>query len=209
MQSVGPILAKDFNLLKFRFALAVSAALLVSACASMNQTKSAATPPLARKLADAKKMMAAQDWTHAEPALRDIAGSKAFTSLSADDQRRVLENLVNTAAKLHRQADAAAALSTLVRRWPDRIAELDEHFTLQFLAESRQLPHDTLLPLLQALYDAHWKLKWGIEPSTAWRDLALMLLEKGQLNEAVDVSAARGAELEGWLRHFLACFEVT
>jgi tetratricopeptide (TPR) repeat protein len=43
-------------------------------------------------------------------------------------------------------------------------------------------------PCLQALYDAHWKLKWGIEPSTAWRDLALLLLEKGRLTEAVEVA---------------------
>jgi tetratricopeptide (TPR) repeat protein len=99
----------------------------------------------------------------------------------------VLETLVNTAAKLRRKDDTAAALTMLVQRWPEQIAELDEHFTLQFLAESRQLAGEKRLPLLQALYDAHWKLKWEVEPSTAWRDLAVLLLEKGRLSEAVEV----------------------
>jgi tetratricopeptide (TPR) repeat protein len=46
-----------------------------------------------------------------------------------------------------------------------------------------------VLPLLQALYDAHWKLKWNIEPSAAWRDLALLLLDKDRLSEANEVAA--------------------
>ena len=159
---------------------AVLAALWVTAEAAEN-------PSLVQQLADAKKLIAAQNFTRAETSLKSIAASKDFTTLPLDDQRRVLENLVNTAAKLRREEDTAAALTTLVQRWPEQIGELDEHFTLQFLAESRQLPGDKRLPLLQALYDAHWKLKWGIEPSTAWRDLALLLLETNQLAAAVDV----------------------
>jgi hypothetical protein len=163
--------------------------LVIAALAAFFVTAEAAeNPSIVQQLADAKKMMAAQNFTHAETTLRSIAASKDFTTLSDDDQHRILENLVNTAAKLRRKDDTAAALTTLVQRWPEQIGELDDHFTLQFLAESHQLSGDKLLPLLQALYGAHWKLKWGIEPSTAWRDLALLLLEKGQLTEAVEVS---------------------
>jgi len=168
-------------LLKPCLVIAVLVAFLVTAEAAEN-------PSLVQKLTDAKKMMAAQNFTHAETTLRSIAASKDFTTLSVEEQRRVLENLVNTAAKLRRKDDTAAALTTLVQRWPEQIGELDDHFTLQFLAESRHLSGDKRLALLQALYDAHWKLKWGIEPSTAWRDLALLLLEKGRLTEAVEVA---------------------
>ena len=97
--------------------------------------------------------------------------------------------LVNTASKLRHRADTATALTALVRRWPDKISELDDHFTVQFLAEAHRVPRGTMFPLLQALYDAHWKLKWGIEPSTAWCDFALLLLEQGRLPEAVEVSS--------------------
>jgi len=176
-----PRLLKDSNLLKPCLVIAALAAFFATAEAAEN-------PSIVQQLADAKKMMAAQNFTHAETTLRSIAASKDFTTLSVDDQRRVLENLVNTAAKLRRQDDTAAALTALVQRWPEQIGELDDHFTLQFLAESHQLSGDKLLPLLQALYDAHWKLKWGIEPSTAWRDLALLLLDKGKLTDAVEVS---------------------
>lgn len=168
-------------MLKPCLVIAALAAFLITAEAAEN-------PSIVQQYADAKKMMAAQNFTHAETTLRSIAASKDFTTLSADDQHGVLENLVNTAAKLRRKDDTAAALTTLVQRWPDQIGELDEHFTLQFLAESHQLPSDKLLPLLQSLYDAHWKLKWGIEPSTAWRDLALGLLEKGHLTESIEVA---------------------
>jgi len=41
--------------------------------------------------------------------------------------------------------------------------------------------------LLQALYDAQWKLPGDVEPSAAWRDLMLRLLEKGRVSEAGEV----------------------
>jgi hypothetical protein len=51
------------------------------------------------------------------------------------------------------------------------------------------MPNGAALALLQALYGAHWKLKWEIEPSTAWRDLTLLLLGKARLAEAHEVAS--------------------
>ena len=50
---------------------------------------------------------------------------------------------------------------------------------------------------------AGWR-RFGVRVRRSFGDRA-----RASADEAVDVSAARGAELEGWLRHFLACFEVT
>jgi len=85
-------------------------------------------------------------------------------------------------------ADIVRSLTLIVQRWPDHIAELGPDNIGRTLREAKKLPHGTALPLLLALYDAHWKLKWDIEPSESWRDLTLLLLEKGWLTKASDVA---------------------
>jgi hypothetical protein len=50
---------------------------------------------------------------------------------------------------------------------------------------------------------AGWR-HFGVRVCRSFGDRA-----RASTDEAVDVSAARGAELEGRVRHFLACFEVT
>lgn len=73
--------------------------------------------------------------------------------------------------------------------WPDRSIKFRPKYIRHVIDEAKQSGSDSALPLLQALYDAHWKLKWDIEPSAAWRDLILRLVEKGRLAQAIDVSA--------------------
>jgi len=82
------------------------------------------------------------------------------------------------------EADEVSTLTVLMRRWPDRTRGLDADYIQRTASAARQLPHAAALPLLQALYDAHWKLKWDVEPSELWRDLALLLLENNRLTEA-------------------------
>jgi hypothetical protein len=93
------------------------------------------------------------------------------------------------AGKLENQSATVSALTVLVQRWPDRARQLNDDYILHMLKVAKQLRDGSELPLLQSLYDAHWKQKWDIEPSSSWRDLALGLLERGQLRRANAVAA--------------------
>jgi hypothetical protein len=97
--------------------------------------------------------------------------------------------LLETAAELGDKANTARSLTMLARQWPEQAVKIDADFIDQVVSEARRLPHAESLSLLQSLYGAHWKLRWDIEPSAAWRDLALLLLEKNLTAEAVDVSS--------------------
>lgn len=95
------------------------------------------------------------------------------------------------AARLNPNVDARLidCLTAVLKRWPDRISQIDELVIPKVLRDAKQLKNVSALPLLQALYDAHWKLKGGFEPSYAWKDLALLLVQRGDLTAAIDVSA--------------------
>jgi beta-barrel assembly-enhancing protease len=99
-----------------------------------------------------------------------------------------LERL-EAAHRLGHEDDSVACLTVIARKWPANIAKFDSDYLFRIVDESRRLKHDVRLSLLQALYQAHWKLKWAIEPSASWRDLALLLVDKGRLAEAIDVSS--------------------
>ncbi|HEX3847106.1 MAG TPA: hypothetical protein VHV81_06960, partial [Steroidobacteraceae bacterium] len=96
---------------------------------------------------------------------------------------------VRMAVNLHREDDLIGGLTVIAQRWPDQLRTLDSDFISREISESNRRAHGAAFPLLQALYGAHWKLKWGFEPSPAWRDLSLFLLERGRSTEAVDVAA--------------------
>jgi tetratricopeptide (TPR) repeat protein len=96
---------------------------------------------------------------------------------------------LSAADKVGNTADSVSTLTVLVQRWPDRTIQFRPRYILNVINEAKQSGRDSALPLLQGLYDAHWKLKWDIEPSAAWRDLILRLVEKRRLAQAIDVSA--------------------
>ncbi len=98
-----------------------------------------------------------------------------------------LERL-RAADKSGSRADAIGTLSVLMQRWPDRASELNPDYIVRTVYDAERSRHGAAFALLEALYAAHWKLKWGIEPSSAWRDLALLLLENGRAAEANDVA---------------------
>ena len=91
------------------------------------------------------------------------------------------------AGQLGRRVDRVGALTVLMQRWPERAGKIDPDWILHVVAGTHDLPNSAVLPLLQALYDAHWKLQWNIEPSATWRDLTLLLLEKDRIGEANEV----------------------
>jgi beta-barrel assembly-enhancing protease len=108
----------------------------------------------------------------------------ALPGIGFEDQLATLSLAVNSGYA----SAAAKSLTLLARQWPDRLASFDKRliFRALWLAE-HAAPGDRFL-VLQALYAAHWKVEWDIEPSPYWRDLALLLLEQGSLREAIDVS---------------------
>jgi hypothetical protein len=109
----------------------------------------------------------------------------ALPEATADDRMSRL----NAANRLGDIAETLAGLTDLAKKNPERLEHMNYKFILRVLNESgKQLPHGAALPLMQALYAAHWKLVWGMEPNGIWQDFALLLLEHNSLTEAIDVS---------------------
>jgi beta-barrel assembly-enhancing protease len=93
------------------------------------------------------------------------------------------------AGKLDYKADVARTLATIAQRWPDKLSSFDSDYIEQVINESKRVPQADVYSLLQSLYDAGWRFKGGIEPSSAWRDLSLLLIQKGRLPQAIEVGA--------------------
>jgi beta-barrel assembly-enhancing protease len=97
---------------------------------------------------------------------------------------------VNAAARLGDVGELVISLTELVKRNPERLTPSDERFVIRLLRDGKkQLPPGSTLPLLEALYAAHWKVERDQEPSAVWQELALLLLEQNRLPEAIDVSS--------------------
>lgn len=97
---------------------------------------------------------------------------------------------LNAANRLNDTAENLASLTDLAQKNPEQLDRLNYRFIFRVLNDSKkQLPHGAALPLMQALYAAHWKVEWGLEPSGIWQDYALLLLEQHRLSEAIDVSS--------------------
>lgn len=109
----------------------------------------------------------------------------AMPQANADDQLV----LIAIAWRLNDTAQLAQSITVVARKWPGRLADIDEDSLTSFLRSTGQLPRATSLALLRALYTAGFKLKWGVEPSESWRDLVLLLIEQNRQAEAADVSA--------------------
>jgi tetratricopeptide (TPR) repeat protein len=112
---------------------------------------------------------------------------RAAASVEATLDVRLLQ--VQVALKLGLKVEAVNGLKLLAQHWPDQVADLPRGLFDAVFHDAANVPHATHLSLLQALYAIHWKLKWDIEPSAAWRDLSLLLLETGSLTEGIDVAS--------------------
>jgi tetratricopeptide (TPR) repeat protein len=97
---------------------------------------------------------------------------------------------VNAAYRLQDTGEIIISLTELVQKSPEKLGESTDRFIFGSLSDAKKkLPHGSTMPLLRALYAAHWKVKWDQEPSDVWQDFALLLLEQNRLNEAIDVSS--------------------
>jgi hypothetical protein len=91
---------------------------------------------------------------------------------------------------LGERADAVLALTMTARRWPEKLKSFNPRFVNRTLfgSDARMDSSDTRFALLDALYEAQWKIEYGLEPSEAWADFARLLLERGDLERAIAVS---------------------
>ena len=109
----------------------------------------------------------------------------ALPEATADDRMSRL----NATNRLKDTGEIIVSLTDVVQKNPESLDNLNYRFILRVLSDAeKQLPHGEALPLMQALYAAHWKVVWGQEPSGTWQDFALLLLEQNRLSEAIDVS---------------------
>jgi tetratricopeptide (TPR) repeat protein len=96
---------------------------------------------------------------------------------------------VNAAFRLGDIRQVIIGFTDLVERNPEWLSASTEQFVVRALRDANtKLPHGSAFPLLLALYGAHWEIKWYQEPSFAWQELALLLLERNRVAEAIDVS---------------------
>ncbi|HEX3912709.1 MAG TPA: hypothetical protein VHW71_04315 [Steroidobacteraceae bacterium] len=127
-------------------------------------------------------------FTLKEPALEYESRVRllALPEATGDDRMSRL----NAANRLEDTHKIIVSLTDLVQKSPESLDHVNSQFILHQLSNAkRQLPHAARLPLMEALYAAHWTVEWDLEPSGTWRDLALLLLEQNRLSEATDVSA--------------------
>jgi hypothetical protein len=94
------------------------------------------------------------------------------------------------ALKLSNEINAVVVddLVAAIKRWPGHVSQINSDFITRVSRDAGKQKDFAELPLLQALYDAHWKLKGDLEPSWAWEKLAQLLVQNGRLGAAIDVS---------------------
>ncbi len=114
-----------------------------------------------------------------------IARVIALPGLGFEDQAAALE----IARDVGNWAAAVGCLTSLAHHWPERLASIENRTVEQVVYEANFVPRTNKFLLLQSLYAARWTLRWGIEPSSSWRDLTILLLERQSLQEAIDVAA--------------------
>jgi beta-barrel assembly-enhancing protease len=109
----------------------------------------------------------------------------AMQEADGDDwlQRFIADHIVD------KQEDAVLSLTQLARRWPEKLQELEWTVVSQSVRQAHHVPagEPALYGLLDSLYAAKWKVKHGIEPSSMWRDLAALELDRQQLARAREI----------------------
>lgn len=84
--------------------------------------------------------------------------------------------------------DAGRSLTVLAQRWPDKLDQVNDAAIWQ-LHQHLQRAHDTNADreMLDALFDAKWQ-DHGTEPSSMWRDLTLLLIDRKEAGRAAAVA---------------------
>jgi hypothetical protein len=94
----------------------------------------------------------------------------------------------DSAAAVGDEADQLLSLATVAKQWPERLGAINPDYLAPILRNAPRISHGNALSLLKALYDTNWRLKGGVEPSNAWLDLVLLLVEDHQLPDAIAVA---------------------
>jgi hypothetical protein len=86
--------------------------------------------------------------------------------------------------------DAALAVATIARQWPEFIADADDRLIsrIAFRANADGNHRTERIALLKALFAANFVLEGGSQPDGLWRDLALDALEHHNLRRARQIA---------------------
>ena len=81
--------------------------------------------------------------------------------------------------------DALASVTRVVEQWPEEAARIPSSDWNQLITAANRLPSSNAkLRLLSGLFEMKWRRRFAGEPSELWRELALVLVERGELNKA-------------------------
>lgn len=87
-------------------------------------------------------------------------------------------------------SDSALCLATIAKRWPQTLGTYDDRYVFSLVRQTTSLgDQEPRFQLINALYQAYWKPKSGIEPSSLWMELSLLLLERHDADRAASVAA--------------------
>lgn len=96
-----------------------------------------------------------------------------------------------TAWPTNDRPDLVFSLARLARIAPSALALFRDQVIFRAIGELPKTPaqEETRFQLLDALFDVRWRPATAVEPSAEWRDLTLLLLERNQMERAVQVAS--------------------
>lgn len=121
--------------------------------------------------------------------LKDYLGAHELIVLATDTPTADSEAWLTRARlsfRLQNWPDAGLAIETVARRWPKALADVKSSAVMRtaYRLRADHASRGTYLALAQALFEAGFRLDWGAEPDALWQDLALQVLERGDLAAA-------------------------
>lgn len=122
----------------------------------------------------------------------DVAqGLLKLASESSEAGSQDWHNRLYASYALHDFDDSALCISTIARRWPETLDQINAQ---AIYTVNRKLPHEpdqtnAIFNFLESLFDAHWTDD-GSQPNGFWVDLTRFLLDRGQIDKAI-LSAKR------------------
>ena len=114
----------------------------------------------------------------------------AVAEAQADTEYPQWRERLEKAAKDHDAAEELSAVTTIGHRWNWAISTLPTRLIGQVLRETEEARlGDARIEFLRMLYDVRWRYGDASEPSRAWLQLALSLVEHNRDEEAIAVAA--------------------
>ena len=122
----------------------------------------------------------------------DYLGAHEFIVLATEYPDAAAEHWsmrARLAYSVENWADAGAAITTVAKRWPKSLGDLNDHLVQRVAYKLQQDKNlaGARVDLLGALFAAGFKREWDTEPSGLWQDLALDALQKHDLKRAREV----------------------